>query len=77
MTEINSTKIPDAALFEPDAAHALTVAFDDICHELNLPESATREREAIAVRIIELGRQGLLDPKLLSARILHEARSAE
>lgn len=75
MTEIARTVVSEAALFEPDTAHALVLALDDICRTLNLPQTALRERETIAVRIIELGQQGVLDPQQLRDRILHERMS--
>lgn len=63
-------------MFEPDAVSAMSTAFDEICRSLQLPDGATRERETIAVRIIELARRGERDAKRLSERILREAGSA-
>jgi hypothetical protein len=63
------------AVFDPDATHALTLAFDDICKEMNLPQTALDAREVVAVRVIDLAREGVLDPQVLCARILHEARA--
>lgn len=39
--------------FEPDAARAISHAFDDVCTSLQIPNSAVKAR-----RIIELGREG-------------------
>ena len=44
--------------FEPDAARAISHAFDDVCTSLQIPNSAVKAREMIAKRIIELGREG-------------------
>lgn len=63
------------AVFEPNATHALAAAFDEICKEMNLPETARHEREVVATRVIDLGREGVLDPKLLCERILSEVRA--
>jgi hypothetical protein len=64
------------AVFNPEEARALAIAFDDICHAMHLPDTATVAREVVATRVIDLAREGLLDPALLSARVLHEARAA-
>ena len=54
----------------------MSTAFDEICHSLKLPDAAKRERETIAVRIIELARRGERGAKRLSERVLREAGSA-
>jgi hypothetical protein len=64
------------AVFEPEEIHALTVAFDDICREMDLPVTATVAREVVAMRVIDLAREGLIDPARLKARVLHEVRLA-
>ena len=64
------------AVFEPDETHAIAVAFDEICREMKLPEAATVAREIIAMRVIDLAREGLLDPTILRNRVLREARMA-
>jgi hypothetical protein len=68
--------LKDEAVFEPDATHALAEAFDQACRALKLPPTADRDREVIAVRIIDLARAGILDPHTLRDRVLLEARSA-
>jgi hypothetical protein len=60
------------AVFEPEEVHALAVAFDDICREMDLPLTAKVAREVVATRIIDLAREGLIDPTLLTGRVLHE-----
>ena len=65
------------AVFEPDETHAIAVAFDEICREMNLPEAAVVAREIIAMRIIDLAREGLLDPTILRNRVLREARMTQ
>ena len=60
------------AVFEPEATHALAIAFDDICKEMKLPDTANAARENVAVRVIDLAREGLLDPTLLRQRVMRE-----
>ena len=67
--------IEDAAIFEPEAVKVLTTAFDDVCTALGLRTDAARDREAIAVRIIELARSGVLDAAALRDRVLLESRA--
>ena len=64
------------AVFEPDETHAIGIAFDEICRAMNLPQTATVPREVVAIRVIDLARESLLDPILLKNRVLHEARMA-
>lgn len=63
------------AVFEPEATRALAIAFDDICKDMELPDTADRARANVAMRVIDLGREGLLDPKLLRERVMHEVRA--
>lgn len=65
--------LKDEAVFSPEAAHAMSVAFEDVCRMLQLPQEAARERDAVAVRIVELARRGERDPKRLSERVVREA----
>jgi len=46
-----------AAVFAPEATHALALAFDDICKLMNLAETATHAREIVATRIIDRARR--------------------
>jgi hypothetical protein len=65
--------LKDQSVFEPEATRAMSIAFDDACRVLKLSDDATREREVIAVRIIELARRGERDPARLCERVLREA----
>ena len=65
--------LKDEAVFGPEATRAMSDAFDEVCRALNLPANASREREAVAVRIVELARRGESDAKRLSGRIMREA----
>lgn len=63
----------DQGVFEPDLTKAMSRAFDEACRALNLKDSAARERETIATRIVELARRGERDAKRLCERVLKEA----
>ena len=49
------------------------MAFEDVCKALDIAPGATREREVIAGRIIELARRGERSPTRLTERVLREA----
>ncbi|MGA8615318.1 MAG: hypothetical protein WB760_27285 [Xanthobacteraceae bacterium] len=66
----------DQSAFEPEATHAMSVAFDEVCQALKVGEDV-RAREAIAVRIIELARCGEHDSKRLRDRVLRDANGGE
>jgi hypothetical protein len=66
----------DEAVFEPDVTSAMSAAYDDVCRALKLSEAAAHERETVAIRIVELARQGERDPVRLRERLLRESRAA-
>ena len=59
--------------FEPEDIQAMSLAFEELCKALEIQTGATREREAVAVRIIELRRRGERSPTRLVERVLKEA----
>ena len=59
--------------FEPEDIQAMSLAFEEVCKALEIQRAATREREAVAVRIIELSRRGERSPARLAERVLKEA----
>jgi hypothetical protein len=63
--------------FEPEHIAVMSVAFEQVCHALEIGAGATREREVIAVRIIELARRGEHRPQRLIARVLEEAGAGD
>jgi hypothetical protein len=63
------------SVFDPEALHAMSAALDQACHALKLPDTAARERETVAVRIVELARRGERDPERLCERVLYDAGS--
>jgi hypothetical protein len=59
--------------FEPEDIQAMSLAFEEVCKALEIQHGATPEREAVAVRIIELCRRGERSPARLAERVLKEA----
>jgi hypothetical protein len=64
--------LAEPSAFQPEAIEAVSIAFDEVCLALELAPEQTREREAIAERIIDLGRIGMLDANTLRDRVLKE-----
>ena len=58
--------------FDPDALRAMSIALEEVCRTLQV-DGDQREREVIAVRIVELARRGERDHQRLSDRVLREA----
>jgi hypothetical protein len=59
--------------FEPEDIEAMSLAFEEVCKALEIQPGATGEREAVAVRIIELCRRGERNSARLTERVLREA----
>jgi hypothetical protein len=53
----------------------MCLAFEELCKALEIHPGASRERNAIAVRIIELCRRGERSPARLTERVLKETAS--
>jgi hypothetical protein len=60
------------AAFEPRDITAMSMALEDVCNQLKIPDHGSA-REIIAVRIIELARRGERSPTKLRDRLLMEA----
>ena len=69
--------LPDPIVFEPAAIAAMGRAFDETCAALHIFAGDQRGREAIATRIIDLARNGVIDATLLRDRVLQEAALTE
>ena len=59
--------------FDPKDLSSMSAAFEEVCQALNLPPDAETTREVIAVRIIELAKQGERRSTLLRDQVLREA----
>ena len=68
--------LEDAAAFDAEATAAMSNAFTEACNALQI-NGDSRGREAVAVRIIELARSGVVDAAALRDRVLMEARLVE
>ncbi len=55
----------------------MSIALEDVCKVLNLRDGGHPTREVIAIRIIDLVREGVRSPTVLRERVLHEAGLAE
>ncbi len=68
--------IPDGHVaFEPEAISAMSQALENACATLQITPTHERDRRVIAERIIDLARNGVLDPAALSNRVIAEAQA--
>lgn len=63
--------LKDDAVFDPDAIEAMSDALERACQALNV-KGELRDRQIIAVRIIDLARNGTVDAGALSDRAIRE-----
>jgi hypothetical protein len=68
--------LTDKTAFGPAAIEAMSKAFEEACIALQVYAGDEKGREIIATRIIDLARNGLIDPTALRDRIIAEARLA-
>jgi hypothetical protein len=64
----------DDAAFEPEAIQAMSDALERTCAALHVNGHAV-DRDIIATRIIDLARNGVIDAKALSDRVIDEANA--
>ena len=64
----------EGAVFEPKVTRAMSIAFEEICLAMNLAPNASGQRQAIAIRVIELVRRGERNPYLLRDQVLSEVQ---
>ena len=69
--------LTDKTAFGPAAIEAMSKAFEEACIALQVYAGDEKGREIIATRIIDLARNGLIDPTALRDRIIAEARLSE
>ena len=67
--------ITDQSAFDSDQVAIMSQAFTSVCTALSISSDQYRAREAIAARIIDLARLGVLDAKALCNRVLMEAET--
>ena len=68
--------LDDNVAFDPDAITAMSEALERTCAALDV-NGQLRDREVIAARIIDLARNGVIDAKALSARVLEEMKALQ
>jgi hypothetical protein len=66
--------LEDHAGFGPDAIDAMSKALEKVCKALRI-DGEIKDREVVATRIIDLARNGTLDPKTLSERVIAEVKA--
>ena len=62
------------AAFEPNAILAMSQALEEACKALHV-DGKISDREAVATRIIDLARNGVIDAKALSGRVIAEVEA--
>ena len=65
--------LADKAAFGPDTITAMSKAFEEACIALRVFAGDEKGREIVATRIIDLARNGLVDPNALRDRVVSEA----
>ena len=68
--------LEDHAAFDPNAIEAMSAALEQTCSALHVNGHA-RDREVIAARIIDLARNGVIDAKALSDRVIAETKALQ
>ena len=69
--------LTDKTAFGPAAIEAMSKAFEETCIALQVYAGDEKGRETIAARIIDLARNGLIDPTALRDRAIAESRLGE
>jgi hypothetical protein len=68
--------LDDHSAFDPDQIDAMSRALEETCRALHI-NGQIQVREIIAARIIDLARDGVLDAKALSERVMAETRALQ
>ena len=66
--------VRNSAAFEPDVIKAMSEALEKTCEALHI-DGQIHDREVIATRIIDLARNGVIDAKALTDRVVAEANA--
>jgi hypothetical protein len=66
--------LEDHAAFDPDAISAMSKALEETCTALHI-DGEIKDREVVAARIIDLARNGIIDAKALSVRVVAEVKA--
>lgn len=68
--------LPDQSAFEPESIVAMSSAFEQACTSLRVFAGDHLGREIIAMRIIDLAREGVIDANALHDRVLAESKAS-
>jgi hypothetical protein len=63
----------EGAVFDQEDIQTMSMALEEVCRVLRIDADAARDREVVAIRIIELARRGELEYRRLVERVLKEA----
>jgi hypothetical protein len=63
----------EGGVFDQEDIQTMSMALEEVCRVLGVGAGAAREREVVAIRIIELARRGELEYRRLVERVLKEA----
>jgi hypothetical protein len=68
--------IEDHSAFDPDQINLMAKAFEDVCNTLSVFAGDDAGRRVIAMRIIDLARNGVIDAAALRDRVINEAKAS-
>jgi hypothetical protein len=63
----------EGGVFDQEDIQTMSMALEEVCRVLRIGAGAGRDREVVAIRIIELARRGELEYRRLVERVLREA----
>jgi hypothetical protein len=63
----------EGGVFDPEDIQTMSMALEEVCRVLRIGAGPGRDREVVAIRIIELARRGELEYRRLVERVLKEA----
>jgi hypothetical protein len=63
----------EGGVFDQEDIQTMSMALEEVCRVLRIGADAARDREVVAIRIIELARRGELEYRQLVERVLKEA----
>ena len=66
----------DLDAFEPEVIEAMSKALEETCEALQI-NGRVEDREIIAIRIINLARNGVIDAKAISDRVVAETKAMQ
>lgn len=72
---LSRAHLPETSTIEPEAIVATSKAFEDACAQLQVFAGDERGRETVATRIVDLARDGVVDPAALSKRVVAETEA--